>query len=546
MHHLRWSVGLAAACFAAAASADIDYVVSAGPGSETLKISVTAPVTGSTESLQMPRWAPGSYRYVRHFEKVTNVTAVDENGKSLAVSHPEETIWTANTAGASEVTISYEMPVTITDRVFHYAGPSTYMYMPGRIKEACTLEMDLPASWKVACGLQELAGNNRYTAPDYDVLTDNPVTAGEFVEDTYYAGGVEHTIAYHSGGPNSINRQNVIDYCRKITIAQGKFFDGLPFRKYIWHFRTFNSADGAGGLEHLSSTEISLATGLGLGAVSVLSHEYFHAWNVKRIRSSILGPFDYQELPQTGALWWLEGVTDYYADVLLRRPGVYDNAHFYGAIISNVDRTRRSAGRLTVSPYESSYRVRDAANGIGNSSGYGGVNYYNTGWVAGLCLDLELRHRTGGQHSLDDVTLALWEMCKDDQPGFKEEEIRKQLIRFGGAAMGGIYDKWIMNPGELPVEEQLAKVGLEIAEKSEKYTDIGFRLVPSRRSGGIVVRGVQGPADDILKNGDLVVSINGTELGSGGGAIRAIRDVTQNAKVGESITLGVKDGGQLV
>jgi predicted metalloprotease with PDZ domain len=546
MRLLRLPV-LAVIALSAAAQAEIDYNVQADASSAYLNISVTADVKGNTTAIEMPRWAPGSYRYAENQRRVTNLTAVDGYGRPVKVEMTGKARWEANTPGLKRITFKYQIPVTITKHVFHYAGPSTYIYFPDRIKEPCNLSFDLPEKWKTSCGLEKGPEPRTYIAPDYDVLTDNPVTAGLYREDSYTYDGITHSIVYHSGGPNQINRSDVIDRCLLVTKAHDVFFNGLPFKKYVWHFRVNNAADGAGGLEHLSSTQISLANGLGPRAVSVLSHEYFHAWNVKRIRSLPLGPFNYQELPQTGALWWLEGVTDYYADVLLKRGGYQSDEDFYGEILSNTTRTNRDEDRLTISPYEASFRVRDANNGVGNSAGFG-VNYYNTGWVAGFCLDAEIRHLTGGEKSLDDVTLDLWDMNKDDQPGFSEGTIRELLIKHGGPTMGDRYDEWIMQPGTLPVKEQLAKLGLLMGEMPEEYTQLGFSLRASRLGPDARVFGITGPAAEVLQSGDVVVDFNGIDLTAEDQRARAaaISEALSSAKPGAALKLKVRRDDQMV
>jgi predicted metalloprotease with PDZ domain len=252
-----------------------------------------------------------------------------------------------------------------------------------------------------------------------------------------------------------------------------------------------------------------LAQGLGKGTVSVMSHEYFHAWNVKRIRSKVLGPFDYLVLPKTGALWLLEGVTDYYANLLLYRYDVFDEAYMKDEIIGNVRTTRANPARFEVSPYDSSYRVGEAANGRGNSAGFG-VNYYNTGWLVGLCLDLEIRDRTKGAKSLDDLMYALYEQCKDDRAGFEEDDIRKHLIKIAGEGMGEVYDQWVMSPGELPVESQLRKVGYEMKSTVTKFADVGF---PLNWADGKVTA-TTGNRSGQVRSGDEIVEINGVGKGS--------------------------------
>jgi predicted metalloprotease with PDZ domain len=291
-----------------------------------------------------------------------------------------------------------------------------------------------------------------------------------------------------------------------IADMETNFWGGAPYDHYVWHFVAFKRPDGGWGLEHLASTQIVLATGFGPGTDGVLSHEFFHAWNVKRIRSQPLGPFNYQELPQTGALWWLEGVTDYYAHTLLRRYGWTDDPRFYHVIATQVSAVRGNDQRFKISPYDSSFKVRDANNGRGNSNGLG-VSYYNTGWLVGLCLDMAIREKTSNKKSLDDVAHNLFKKYGHDQPGFPEDGIRTELVNVGGPSLGDMYDQIVMKPGELPVEDALAKVGLTLNQTDEQYAKLGFRTRPNQEANGLDV--LEPDASTGLKEGDLVVGING-------------------------------------
>ncbi len=527
--------------------ATVTYSVSMA-GDDSLSIQVDIPVKGAETSVQIPKWAPGSYRYQDFQARISNMQATTGSGQAVEMSHPDDNTWIAKTQGLATVRFSYNVPITIDRMIGHYTGPSSYVYVMGRKEEDCRLQFTLPTSWRVALGLEPDGSDMRYVAPDYDVLADNPVTLGMFRYDEYEVNGMPHMIVYQSGPWAFVDRPKLVQICKDISESQSDFWGGLPFKRYIWHFRLTDSMDGAGGLEHLSSTEISLAIGLGPRAVSVLSHELFHAWNVKRIRSLPLGPFNYQELPQTGALWWLEGVTDYYADLLLTRYGMFDDEYMYSNVVGNMTTTRRNEQRMEVSPYQASYRVRDAANGRGNSQGFG-VNYYNTGWVAGLCLDLEIRRRTGGARSLDDVSYLLWDMCQDDKPGFEEDAIRKALIRVGGSGMGEVYDKWIMQPGELPVEEQLAKVGLELVEEPDATVTTGASFFPGVDDEGARVTRVSGPAEGKLERGDLVVqagSFRFTGLSTRMEGQKLVSDFNESLKAGEAVTFRVVRNGETI
>jgi len=492
--------------------------------------------------LQMPNWAPGSYVLANYAGNVKDLKATDEWGTALPVTSVDASTWKVGATNRS-IIVGYSVPTTVgPDSVVHFSGASTYLYVVGRKAEACRLTLDRPSGWRIAVGLDPVRGTtNAFRAKDYDVLADNPVTIGDFLEDTYTVRGRPHILAIRGAARNKLNLVRTVQACRFISEMQTDFFGGAPYNRYVWHFSVFDRPDGAGGLEHLSSTQISLASGVGPRAVGVLSHEFFHLWNVKRIRSKPLGPFDYTQLPQTGALWWLEGVTDYYAHSLLRRYGWDEDQAYFANFLENLTSVRRRPARLEISPYDASLRVREANNGRGNSNGYL-VSYYDTGWVLGFLLDSEILYRSKGKHSLDDVTLALWKLTKDDRHGFEEDEIRKQCVRFGGPELGEFYDRVVMKPGELPVEEQLAKLGLHIVREGQFVADLGFTGAASADARGHRVRSVTanglGPQ---VKVDDVVKEINGTslDLGSAGEMTAAFTRALRQLQPRQTISLRI-------
>ncbi len=529
---------------AAACWASVDYSVTVDVPNSELDIKVSVDSNLSNLKFQIPNWAPGSYVLANMRAGILNVVAKNEKGDDIGVQKVDDNTWAVSNRDAKQVNFSYSVKTQIQDEILHYSGPSCYVYVVGRKNERCDLSINAPKDWKIAIGLN--GKGNRFDATDYDVLTDNPATIGKYREDKFSAAGKPIFVAYRGAARNDVDIIKVRKLLKNIHETQGKFFGGLPYDKYVWHFSVTDRVDGGGGLEHLSSTQITLASGFGEGVQTVCSHEHFHAWNVKRIRSRVLGPFDYLNLPKTGALWWLEGVTDYYADLLLLRGGLFDRNFFYRSTVNNWNTTRSNPGRLQISPYMSSFRVGEANNGRGNSNGLL-VSYYNTGWVLGLCLDIELRYRTNGKYSLDDVTKALYEICKNNKPGFEEEEIRYQLIRFGGAEMGSIYDQWVMQPGDLPVDAQLAKMGLEFKDVDEKFADIGISMRGVRPDGGARVTRVSNSISNI-KMGDLIVGADGVllPLTNNRELELAINKLISSAKVGVPIKFKIKKGEETV
>ncbi len=455
---------------ATSGSAEVSYKVSPASDLSYIKIRMEVPCQGATIDLSLPNWSPGYYVLENYSESLKDVEAVDEKGLPLTLSHPTPDTWHVDTLGAKLVRVTYSKTVfhengrmgifSSDDETIHYGGASTYLYVVGRKTEPCRLSFELASEWKLAVGL-EPTSRSEFVAQNYDVLADSPVTIGKFRTATYTVRGKTHILAIRGSGRDKLNLDRAVKMTRFISTSESGFFGEAPYALYVWHIWAGDTADGAGGLEHASSSQDYMSLKEGPASMRGLAHECFHLWNVKRIRSSALGPFNYNVLPRTGALWWLEGVTDYYASLIPHRYGWYGDEEYLRDLSRQIRDVRQNPERLKVSPYESSLRVGETAGGRGNSNGFG-VDYYPTGWMLGLMFDIELRTRSNGSRSLDDVELALWRMCKGGKPGFQEDELRRQLVRFGGAELGDLYDLWVMHPGDLPYESELAKVGLEV------------------------------------------------------------------------------------
>ena len=537
--------------------AQLSYTVSDGSAPNKIKVMLSLKANSDSTKFQMPNWAPGSYRYSYNYKRVNDLK-LTVNGNPVDAARTEEgklpiiVTWNTSAKKGDLVTVSYELDSPMTDGVGHFSGPSTYIYPVGRTQEPCTLNFAFSKPTRIAIGLNPTKENVSYKASTYDHLADNPVTFGDYQVDIYMQRGKPHFIAYR--GPATalagVDREYVKKACAFVSEMEGDFFGGSPYDRYVWHFAVNAGADGAGGLEHLASTEISMANGVGPGVVGVYAHEFFHLWNVKRIRSKPLGPFDYTTMPQTGALWWLEGVTDYYAHTLLGRYGWYGNNEryknpidkMYGTMVTNVTGVRALPDRMNISPYDSSFRVREAANGLGNSNGLL-VSYYNTGWLCGLCLDIEILNQTKGKYSLDDVEHALFEECKNSKPGFEENEIRNLCVKYGGSSLGDFYDKIIMKPGELPVEAQLAKLGYDLKEVDEPYGKAPFIMSPSPDDKAMKVASSD---VDGIKIGDLVTKVNNIDFNSDQVQVlrRANTGLIRNNSAGDKWAVTVVSGGE--
>jgi predicted metalloprotease with PDZ domain len=529
---------------AALSLAQIDYSVSVADDLKSVRVTMELQAKPGQTDFVFPDFAPGHYRLLQLSGNVSAEKATSAEGLELGFQKVDTFTWRVQTPNGGKVRFAYTFPVNSNNGGALLEGPRYLMYVAGRKEEPHRIQYTGPKGCQFANSLDPWAGKkDAYQAPDYDVFADAPVTFGDIEWASYTAMGKPHKIVMWGAERKSVDKQRIVEICKRLTETQGRLFGGLPYKRYYWHFNCTASRDGGGGLEHLNSTAITLAAGLGPNTEGLLSHEFFHLWNVKRIRSKPLGPFDYQRLPETGALWWLEGVTDYYAGVLCARAGIWDEEQYFRDLLNNVRSARNNARRFETSPYEASMRVKEAANGRGNSQGLN-ISYYTFGLLLGLVLDAELRERTEGKHSLDDVLLALWELNKDNKPGFEEDEIRKQLIRFGGEEMGPFYDTWVMKPGELPIEASLAKLGYKMAERQVKFVDHGIRYAVRPGNADVGITGASGAADAVLDGGDIVLEVDGRKvLGqSTFDSYRRMDEALAKARVGQPLKLKIKRG----
>jgi len=442
-------------------------------GGESGRVRVSLRITGlegrQSVRLQMPAWSPGDYRVANHGRNVRDAAAT-AGARTLVVARPDDHTWEVQTGGAEAVEFAYTLPSTrpglfsenvrVEERWAFLNGPATFVYVEGRKGEPCLLRVDLPAGWARAVSpLDPLppvpGGGPRFQAPDYDTLADSPLVLGDVETREFSEAGRPHVVAFfrdHRG----MEYDGFAPILRRIVAEQLRLMGGPPYSRYVF----FVDVGGpGGGLEHINSCRIGSGRSPA-GIAGLASHEFFHLWNVKRIRPEVLGPFDYVQPPRTRNLWFAEGVTSYYGNLSVLRAGLCTVEEYLAGLAATITGYRSNPARRRVTPDESSLRVWEA----GNSSGYGGLSYYQAGELIGLCLDLRLRHATQGRSSLDSVMRDLLARHAPPRPGYPEDGIREAVIRAGGAEMGPFYDRLCRTTRELPLAECLAHAGLFLAQ----------------------------------------------------------------------------------
>lgn len=423
----------------------------------------------------MPVWSPGDYHVQDHSQYVQTLAAWSGDpalGKRLPVTRMRMHTWIVAAQGADVVTITYTLPpsppgffsenVQILPKQVFVNGPAAYLYIVNRKTEKVTLTVKPPQEWQTVMALPEKRNGDEimFSAPDYDTLADSPLLLADkeaLKVETFTASGKTHRAAFFSRPELIANPKDYRAVLTQIIESYQRIMGSLPYSQYCFFF---DVGGRGGGLEHLNGTRMAIGGQNAKSIAHFAAHEYFHLWNVKRIRPKVLGPFDYIDPPKTRNLWFSEGVTDYYAALCTRRAGFSTEEAFLSRWGGAIRAYQNSPSYLKTSADEASLRVWEA----GNSSGYG-ISYYFKGMLIGLCLDLKIRHVTGSKKSLDDVMRELMRRTNPPKPGFEEDEIREVVNLVVGSDLSDFYNVLARTADPMPFAECLGYAGLDISGK---------------------------------------------------------------------------------
>ena len=423
-----------------------------------------------TLRLTIPVWAPGAYRLVDFWRQVRDLR-VTSGGQAVPVVKEDSVTWRAVVrGGAATVQWNVGWPTPAggsapSNRSFLVAtgglldGPASYVHLVGRTDLPAHVTFVLPDEWRIATGLVPTADPRVFFAPSVDMLIDSPVLVGALRTWRFGVRGIPHRVAYWAKPDAApFDTARFVEVARRVVETAADIVGTLPYREY-----TFLYIDGSGGgLEHLNSTTIGVS-GAALAKdptdhASVTAHEYFHLWNVKRLRPAALGPFDYEHAVRTTSLWWSEGVTDYFAEEILRRAGLEDSAAARAALASNLTSYFGNPGHARVSPERSSWTAWDPPSVNGGYS----LSYYLSGALTGELLEMELRDRTGGRRGMDDV-LRLMLARHAGAHGFGSEDLVRAVNETCGCDLQDFFARHIQGSEPLPAARVLALAGFRLA-----------------------------------------------------------------------------------
>ncbi len=512
-----------------------------------LSVDADLPVSGPSTEVFMPVWTPGSY-LVREFARnVDTITVTSDSGKPLPFTTSRKNRWLIETPGTKRLHFTYrvychEMSVRTNWVESGFAllnGAPTFVTLVGGLKLPHHVTLELPATWKTsATGLAEAPGGNphHYLAPDYDTLVDSPILAGNPAVHRFEVDGIPHFLVNQGedgvwDGPRSVaDTEKIVRHYRDM-------WGGLPYKKYV--FLNILTG-GGGGLEHKNSVCImssrwnTRSTAAYTGWLGLVSHEYFHAWNVKRLRPVELGPFDYENENHTKSLWVAEGFTDYYASLSTLRAGLSTRADYLGgaaavgrggrggaaaasvsgALSRLINDVQTAPGRKLQSAEQASLDAWIRYYRPNENSGNTGVSYYSKGAVVAFLLDAKVRQATSGRKSLDDVMRLAYSRYSEDK-GYTPEQFKATAEEVAGTSLREFFHRAVESTQDLDYTEALDWYGLRFRPRPATPVTTTLGAETKNDAGRLLITRVpsEGPAhsaglnvdDEILAIGDFRV-----------------------------------------
>ncbi|MBS0292059.1 MAG: M61 family metallopeptidase, partial [Proteobacteria bacterium] len=478
------------------------------------RVMLTVATPAREQELSLPVWIPGSY-LVREFSKNLQSLRAHQGGNEIALTQLDKHRWRAACQTGTPLVLSYEVAaydnsvrtawLDATRGFFN--ATSLCLRVHGQEDAAHHLEVLPPAGltgWTLATGLApeqvDAAGFGRYRAGNYDELADCPVEMGPLWSTQFVACGVPHRLVVAGAAP-SFDGTRLARDAQRICEEAIRFWHGderPPFGSYLFMLNAVD--DGYGGLEHRNSTalicgrrdlprlgqsdkELQASEGY-TTLLGLISHEYFHAWNVKRLRPAEFARYDYAQENYTELLWFFEGFTSYYDDLLLRRAGLIDHASYLKLLTKAINQVLQTPGRLVQSVAQASFDAWIKYYRQDENTPNATVSYYTKGSLVALCLDLTLRRE--GRSTLDDVMRALWQ--RTGAGPMAEADVLAVLQQLSGRDWSAEMAQWVHGTQDLPLAELLAAHGITLqAEPAQPAQRLGLRVA---ENGGLQIKTV--------------------------------------------------------
>ncbi len=518
-------------------------------------IEVGFPADARTTSLdfQMPKWSPGRYAVFDFAKNVQEVKArvacragLDCTTPALIVTRVDDQTWRAELGSfrPSNASLMFSYKVFANDlsgtfsqldaRHANYNGGSIFMYVVNHKENSVELSINAPKGWRIVNGRTEKKDQSEFEFANWDILTDTPTEiAPDWTEDVFKVDGKTYHVVVHSMGNEGGKRPALVRDLEKIVRAETAMWGPPEFDSYTFLFHYANDGHSGDGMEHLTSTQIIMPGTLAdkdmfEETIDAASHEFFHVWNVKRLRPIELGPWDFTRPAKTRGLWIAEGITNYYGHLMQRRAGIWNDAKFFKELNDQITGVENAPGSKLMSAEESSLSapfMDDAPHAQQTNLANTSISYYPKGEVLGLALDLLIRGKTKGKASLDDVMRRLYEQLYLKSPnatyylrgrGYTPEDFEQMVSRVAGEDMSDFFKRHVRGVEPPPYEEAFAVVGLRFIAEARQPVSVGIAWDETDAANIKVssVRSGSPAADAGLQVGDLINSFDGARVTS--------------------------------
>jgi predicted metalloprotease with PDZ domain len=511
----------------------------------------TEGLKGDALDFKLPAWTPGYYRIMDYSKNLLNFRAADGAGHTLQWNKTAKNTWHVDSHNTASITVSYDVYAynpfvaeSFLDDTRGYITPAgVFLHVAGRIQHPVTLRIQPYSGWRtVALGLDPVEGQpNTFLAPDFDLLYDCPILMGNQEVRSFEVQGVPHSLVIENVA-NVDHTKIVADLKRMVEAAVG-IIGEISYR----HYTFLAMGAGGGGIEHLTSAAMmfngaSLSDAPGYSRwLSFVAHEYFHTYNVKRIRPIALGPFDYDKENYTDMLWVSEGFTVYYEDLILVRAGLMTRDQYFDRVQKNIQHYEDSPGHLVQSAAEASFDTWLKGMNRGELFSNTTISYYDKGAALGLLLDLKIRNETGNRRSLDDVMRALYrKYYKERKRGFTDEEFREECDSAAGTPLSEVFE-YANTVKDIDYRKYFAYGGLDIDVAPVAQPGAFLGADTQFQDGSLVISSVEwdSPAQHGgLMAQDQILALDGTRVNA-----KSMDEMLKSKKAGEKIRVLVSRRG---
>ena len=478
--------------------------------------------------INMPVWTPGSYLVREYSKHLQNFSAFAGDGSSLTWRKLSKNHWQVETSLVTEIVVKYrifanELSVRTNhlDATHGYFNPAAlFFYIPGFEQTPIRVTIVPPDNWRVTTPLPMVDEQaDTFLAADFDTLVDTPFEIGCHQVHDFEVLGKQHQLAIW--GEGNAEPKRIIQDIEKIIKVEAEIFGGLPYERYL--FLLHLASTGGGGLEHKNACSLNYPR-FGFRAkdkynrfVQLVAHEFFHLWNVKRIRPKALEVFDYEQENYTTSLWFSEGTTSYYDMAIPRRAGIYDAKTFLELVGKDITRLQTTPGRLVQPASEASFDAWIKLYRPDANSGNAQISYYLKGELISLLLDLLIRGRHGNKRSLDDVMLKMWQQFGEAEIGFTPEQLQGVIESVAGVDLSDFFKRYVDGTEELPFNEYLQPFGLRLEAVTEGEPVPYLGVTAKTENGRELIKFVEAssPAHKAgVDAGDELLAIDGIRVTS--------------------------------